>query len=208
MPHLPILLPPRQHLLRLNPKLIARFKRKIEFGDFRTNACWRWIGAAIPNRLRPLYGVIGVRVPGRPGVTVVKAHRVAVVLQDGRLRPDLDVTHICLNGICVNPTHLLPMGHAGHMRADRIARGIRRDRPPNWLIPHRMLAEVWGLPEYNAIAEQNIREQPCAAEEQRTELVYKPDRLHVQTARNAETQKPKCTDKTANRVKTSNNDSL
>jgi len=153
-PTLPI--PPRDELLWLNPTLIRRFKAKVDFGNFANNSCWRWVGSTTKVRGKSYYGTIGVKLAD--GYAVVKAHRVAVVLQEGELRTDHEVSHICETGLCVNPNHLACMGHEGHQKADKIAREIRGNAAPSWNIPHCKLWEGWELPEYDEIAKRKIQE--------------------------------------------------
>ena len=65
--------------------------------------CWLWVG----KRNRAGYGQLTVREPGKPSPVNVYAHRIAVLVFQGKqLRAGLHVDHICRNPACINPEHL------------------------------------------------------------------------------------------------------
>jgi hypothetical protein len=150
-----IMFPPRDEFLESNPNVVRNFKRHIAFGDFRTNACWRWTGAPSGSGR---YGQFTVHIPGRDRGPV-KAHRLALVLQGYDLG-EREVSHICRLGLCVNPSHLVPWGHDIHREADAYAREQRQGMPMGAAEPilHKRLWEGWELEEYNAIARPLDRE--------------------------------------------------
>lgn len=65
--------------------------------------CWLWVG----KRDRAGYGKLTVREPGKPSPVNMYAHRMAVLVFQGKqLRAGLHVDHICRNPACINPEHL------------------------------------------------------------------------------------------------------
>lgn len=66
--------------------------------------CWLWTGA----KDRQGYGYFGTRLAdGRP--RIVKAHRYAVILEDGHLDDGLQPDHLCRVTSCVRRSHLEPV---------------------------------------------------------------------------------------------------
>ena len=170
MPYPVIRIPPRDELLRFNKTLITRFMKKVDTGDIANNACWRWTGCAPPVYGKSYYGVIGIKLPDGRYVRV-KAHRIAVVLQNGQVSPDFEVSHICEVGLCVNPSHLIEMSPKGHEKADRIAREIREAGGfEHWLIPPLPLWPGFGVEEVNRRAEL-LRQERDATRAMADEIV-------------------------------------
>jgi len=60
------------------------------------NLCWEWVGAVGTDG----YGVF------RMGDKLYKAHRASHVLYKGEIPKGLQVDHLCMNRLCVNPEHL------------------------------------------------------------------------------------------------------
>ena len=83
--------------------LIDRLVEKIDF----TEECWVWTGATRPGR-GSIYGVIHVSSASR-GSRMEQAHRVAYEVSVAGIPDDLQLDHLCKNGLCVNPDHLDPV---------------------------------------------------------------------------------------------------
>lgn len=98
--------------------LIApRFWSKVQ----KTDGCWLWIGARVPNG----YGSLG-NVLGR---SQVGAHRVSWLLNRGPIPKGMMVCHTCDVRLCIRPDHLFLGGSQANMldasAKGRIARGSR-----------------------------------------------------------------------------------
>ena len=85
------------------PRDKARFWRKVDTSGGPT-ACWWWLTKG--NKSTPYrYGYFAM--PGGQ----VGAHRVALVLSGVKIKPPLEVDHLCGNKNCVNPLHLEVVTH-------------------------------------------------------------------------------------------------
>lgn len=84
------------------PDLATRFWQKV----CKTDSCWLWTGASIPNG----YGTIGVNQKTQ------MVHRVAYELTKGKIPGRLYLDHLCRNKLCVNPDHLEPVTNAENVR--------------------------------------------------------------------------------------------
>jgi len=154
MARIPI--PPREILLAYNRNLVVRFKDKIEFPDFRTNACWPWIGAHRNEDGKVAYGEFGIVLPNGAR-TPLKSHRLALVFQGEDVRPEFDVAHLCMNGLCMNPSHLVRLTAGTHRHVDAHRRMLQRlAGQQRDIIPRTMLWDGWDLPEYNRYAEAEL----------------------------------------------------
>lgn len=88
----------RSHELELaTPKEHARFWRKVN----KTETCWTWTGAVHGMG----YGVF--QLAGKPQL----AHRVSYFNFVGATDDDLEIDHLCMNKICMNPAHLEQVTH-------------------------------------------------------------------------------------------------
>lgn len=74
-----------------------------------TGCCWWWLGGT-HGKGETLYGVFTI-----DGVTH-RAHRYAWGLLVGEIPDGLDLDHICLNHMCVNPDHLEPVTRSENSR--------------------------------------------------------------------------------------------
>lgn len=61
--------------------------------------CWEWTGALNNHNGYPVFG------PGG-GVKHMYAHRYSYVLEHGEIPAGLTIDHLCVNRICVRPSHL------------------------------------------------------------------------------------------------------
>ena len=104
---------PLPHLT--DPLHIARFWSKVDVG--RPGVCWPWRAATNEHG----YGVF--RLPEVH--TLVKAHRVAWSLANGRVADAPCLLHSCDNPPCCNPAHLTP-GTVADNNADMAAKGRSR----------------------------------------------------------------------------------
>lgn len=83
----------------------------------KTDGCWLWVGRKDRNG----YGVFTLK-----GVTWF-AHRLAYVIEHGRIPDGLFVCHSCDTPLCVNPAHLYAGTHQQNMDDMRL-RGRTADR--------------------------------------------------------------------------------
>lgn len=86
----------------------------------RKDDCWLWIG---PRCKGPslIYGHFHIRDRS------LKAHRVAYILENGKIPKGLYVLHSCDNPLCVNPSHLFLGTHSDNIK-DCVMKG-RWNRP-------------------------------------------------------------------------------
>ena len=70
----------------------AKFEQHVD----RSGDCWKWTGT----RNSDGYGVL------RLGKKMVKAHRMSYELTSGSIPAGLVIDHICINRLCVKPSHL------------------------------------------------------------------------------------------------------
>jgi HNH endonuclease len=75
--------------------------------------CWVWQG----NFTRGGYGQFSVNNK------TFRAHRYALMIENGEIPPVVDVHHKCLNRACVNPAHLEPLTHQENMK-EAARRGV------------------------------------------------------------------------------------
>lgn len=85
----------------------ARFWSKVD----ASGMCWEWTEATSAG-----YGQLKVARHW------VYAHRFAYELLIGPIPDGLDLDHLCLNAICVNPDHLEPVSRAENRRRRWLAR--------------------------------------------------------------------------------------
>lgn len=88
------------------------------------NGCWEWTGKTDSKG----YGAIWFRAGGRR--RIAGAHRASWVVHRGPIVGNLDIDHLCMNKICVNPEHLEPVTHRENMRRAYVA-GLLKGKP--WL---------------------------------------------------------------------------
>lgn len=82
------------------PKLTLeqRFWAKVSIGA--ANECWTWTAAVDPTTG---YGRIG---RGARSEGTVSAHRLSYEINTGPIPDGLEIDHLCVNRVCVNPSHL------------------------------------------------------------------------------------------------------
>jgi hypothetical protein len=76
--------------------LEQRFWAKVDTAGGPT-ACWPWTAALYSTG----YGAFGIT-----SEQIVGAHRMSYQLTHGKIDPDKEIDHVCINRICVNPSHL------------------------------------------------------------------------------------------------------
>jgi len=76
------------------------------------NLCWEWVGAVGTDG----YGVF------RMGNKLYKAHRASHILYKGEIPKGLQVDHLCMNRLCVNPEHLEAVTYTENIRRAAAAR--------------------------------------------------------------------------------------
>lgn len=103
--------------LKAKENIVQRFHARVVKGQ--ADECWPWIGRRDPNG----YGRLDYE--GRPQ----SAHRIAYLLANGELRPDMAVCHACDNPPCCNPAHLWA-GTQGDNARDMFAKGRNAVIPP------------------------------------------------------------------------------
>lgn len=117
------------------PPLSERDKERFWSRVTKTDTCWLWNGATRPGTGHQLaYGsfTLTFAVPPYGRVTgVFSAHRIAYVIANGQIPPELQILHSCDNPGCVNPDHLRTGTFAENM-ADKILRN-RVPRGPRTL---------------------------------------------------------------------------
>lgn len=67
---------------------------------YMDNGCWLWTGAKVPK---------GYGVAQRRGFKSTMIHRLVYEKMVGPVPEDLQLDHLCLNRLCVNPDHLEPV---------------------------------------------------------------------------------------------------
>ena len=101
--------------LIFDSKARARFWRKVSPAP--ADACWMWHGAANSEG----YGNVG-----RNGKTYL-AHRVAYEITNGPVPEGMDLDHLCMVRLCVNPAHLEAVTFLANMRRRYAAKPDERD---------------------------------------------------------------------------------
>lgn len=120
-----ILRPEMRSITLAGPLNIERFWAKVR----KTDDCWLWIGS----RNSDNYGMFRVLEGSR------MAHRVAWVIENGPIPPDMCVLHKCDNAACVRVAHLF-LGTDKDNAEDRAAKG-RNDDKRGKLNPNAKLTE-------------------------------------------------------------------
>lgn len=135
---------------RVARPLEERFWEKVDKSG-GPDACWPWTGGT----MRGGYGVV-VADGGRP---LLRAHRVAYVLQNGPLRDDEKVLHKCDNPPCQNGRHLVRGTQLQNVH-DAKAKGrlATGDRHGTRLHPGCCAGENNGAAKLDAARVQRIRE--------------------------------------------------
>jgi len=95
-------------------EILERFWVKVDFKS--PNECWEWTASKT-------LGYGRFRVNGRLDM----AHRVAWSIENGPIKGDLTVDHLCFNRGCVNPAHLRLL-----TRTDNAKR-----KPPGYVNPSK-----------------------------------------------------------------------
>lgn len=85
--------------------------------------CWEWTGACSE------YGSF------RVGRRNLGAHRLSYEDIVGPIPPGLELDHLCMNKLCVNPAHLEPVTRAENLRRARLA-GLTRQKRTECFLGH------------------------------------------------------------------------
>lgn len=94
-----------------SPTLIDRFWKYVDTSG-GPDACWPWTGATQVRRGGQHVGRLMNRHGAHP--SVLKAHRIALMLATGELREE-DACHSCDNSLCCNARHLCWGSHSQNM---------------------------------------------------------------------------------------------
>ena len=119
-------------------RLIRRFWKKVDVrGD---DDCWEWTASTKGNGIKHLYGQFYIK-----GYKMVRAHRVAWIIKNGKATENLLVLHKCNNPLCCNPAHLY-LGTASDNSRDAVRAGTHtgfkmrgENRPHNKLTKYDVL---------------------------------------------------------------------
>lgn len=110
--------------MKLTASDIERFWSKVD----KSGECWLWTAATFSDG----YGTIQIGGQAR------RAHRIAYVIANGPIAPELFVCHSCDTPRCVNPAHLW-LGTAADNASDRNIKGRTRrgtGNTPGYKLPH------------------------------------------------------------------------